>query len=224
MAALLLAGCKKPVADGDGNGVDNSGLTAAPTPLPTPDYAPPGPFFLLSAVRKETKDGVLRLLPGTEVKLLRNGKYQTPEGEMALDAKLLTNDRTVARAAQNSDLKTQAAVRPKGLPAMPAPAPIAAPPVLAINQTGATPVPSDADAKVRSMKFRLTVLKNEESKLQDNANYLFEKAMRSPKVQGAPTGLSGSTSLSDLANINARLTALRAEIQDLESKLQSSAH
>src|ERR1700744_4429463 len=102
LAVLALAGCQKPVTGSDAS------QALEPVASPTPEYAPAGTFYLLTSVRKETKDGIVRLLPGTEVKLVRPGRYRTPEGEMALDAKFLTNDRTQARLALASDQTHQA--------------------------------------------------------------------------------------------------------------------
>jgi len=54
MAALLLAGCQKHVATNEEG--DTVALVSTSTPPPTPDYAPSGTFYLLTAVRKETRD------------------------------------------------------------------------------------------------------------------------------------------------------------------------
>lgn len=226
MAGLVLAGCQKRVVNNDGD--DAAPLAVAATPVPTPDYAPPGVFFLLTPVRKETRDGVIRLLPGTEVKLLRNGKYQTPEGEMALDPRNLTNDRTASRAAQAADRRGQTAALPRSVAAT-APvaprvvSPAAAPqPVVALN-TAPNAAESPAEQKVRLIKFKLASLKAEEAKLQANITFLLEKAARVPKylkTQAAPTGLSGSTSVGDYDSMNVRLLAVQAEIRTLEAQLQ----
>jgi hypothetical protein len=247
MAALLLAGCQKPVADRSENDWEMPAVVIVTPPPPSkPDYAPRGVFFLLAPVRKETRDGIIRLLPGTEVKLLRNGKYQTPEGEMALDPRILTNDRTAARAAENADKKGQAFAFPKPLPAAPVavapanpaprppmpaatpPSPMASapPPALAAAPTE-NPAPAYSDEKMRAMKFRLRTLKTEEAQLQANVIYLSEKARGIPqslRTPGSPTGLSGSTSLSDWNVVNDKLNAVQAEIRDLEAKLQVPAN
>jgi hypothetical protein len=227
LAALLVTGCQKRVSNNEES--DSPSVAVAPTPVPTPDYAPPGTFFLLTAIRKETKDGIIRLLPGTQVKLLRNGKYQTPEGEMALDSRNLTNDRTAARAAQSADSKGQVAARPKALVASYAPpaSPMrqASLQASSVPSAPATTVPDSGtpDDKVRTMKFRLATLKSEEAKLQANVDYLWEKSARiNHKMPGAPSGLSSSSSLGDYDTVTAKLAAVRAEISALEAKLQEA--
>lgn len=266
MVGLALAGCQKPVAQMENSSAPNLTASAqevspvAPhaispaatqttppaavpfvaerAPLPPREYAPSGVFYLLTAVRKDTRDGVIRLLPGTEVKLGRNGKYLTPEGEMTLDPKNLTNDMAVARAVHNADQAAQNAAYPKGLASAPAgasvagsspaaPSPTAAP-LSAMNSlfsSAPTRTPAqqaEADTQVRAMKFKLSTLKSEEAKLQANVDYLHEKALSLPRTTGAPTGLSGSTNLADWNLINNKLAAVRAEIQSLESKLATS--
>ncbi|MEZ0259075.1 MAG: hypothetical protein ACAI37_27575 [Chthoniobacter sp.] len=225
MAGLVLAGCQKRLVN---NEEGDATAMAIATPVPTPDYAPPGVFFLLSPVRKETKDGVLRLVPGTEVKLQRNGKYQTPEGEMAMDPHILTNDRTAARAAQTADRNGQARALPRVVAAAPPAAPravssaAASQPVAALNPP-ATTAKSPSDEKLRAMRFKLASLKSEEAKLQANVTFLWEKMSRMPnhlRTQSAPSSLSGSTSLADWDTLNAKLAAVRVEIQDLEAQLQ----
>lgn len=216
IAALVFAGCQKRTASEE----DDTPIVAMATPVPTPDYAPSGVFFLLAPIRKETKDGIVRLVPGTEVKLLHNGKYQTPEGEMALDPRLLTNDRTAARAAQNVDQKGQFAARPKSLPAA-RPVAVAYAPARTQPAVQATPSPTSADEQMRIYKFRLSVLKTEEAKLQANIDFLWEKAGHpNQRMAGAPSGLSSSSSLSDWNTLNAKLAAVRADISTLEAKLQ----
>lgn len=232
MAGLVLAGCQKRVVNNDGDDAAPVAVTA------TPDYAPPGVFFILASVRKETKDGILRLLPGTEVKLLRNGKYQTPEGEMALDPRNLTNDRTAAHAARLADQRGQAAALPKAVtvtaPVAPRVAtrvaapqqPATTPPVAAFNSAPA-PAGSLSEEQIRAMKFKLTTLKGEEAKLQANLTYLWERMLKVPKglrTQDAPSSLNGSTSLEGVEPLKAKLVAVRAEIQELETRLQSAAH
>jgi hypothetical protein len=196
-------------------------LASAPTPVPTPEYAPPGVFYLLTTVRKDTKDGIIRLLPGTAVKLIRNGRYSTPEGEMTLDPKVLTNDLTQARAARNADLAGQTAAYAKNAtapqPAVPAKVQTAG----VTYQTTAVKQAADGDAKVRAISFRLSVLRHEEERLAANVAYLEEKAARPfSRTQAAPAGLGGSTSLLDYDNVSAKLADVRAEIQTLEASLQ----
>lgn len=251
MAGLLLAGCQKPVARTDEISTPNLApdpavsIVARPSTPPPPEYAPPGVFYLLAPVRKDTKDGIIRLLPGTEVKATRNGKYMTPEGEMGLPTGLLTNDMAKARAARNADKVAQSGTYPKGLPSISAApsaplasaAPIASASTMGTSSLGTTtspfPVtnnplapaaPSSADADIRNLRFRLSVLKSEEAKLQDNLTYLSEKFRQVHHTVSAPSGLNGSTNLSDISLISSKLAAVQAEIQTLQSRLGTAAN
>lgn len=87
-----------------------------PTPAPAAavELAPEGVFYLLAAARVETADGVHGLPAGTGVKLVRTGVYLTPAGELPLDAAILTNDMTKARAARDSAQAAQAALAQRG--------------------------------------------------------------------------------------------------------------
>lgn len=248
-----MAGCHRPVAQTEDDSTPNlatdtqaAPIVARPSTPPPPEYAPRGVFYLLASVRKETKDGIIRLLPGTEVKLVRNGKYLTPEGEMALDPKLLTNDMARARAARDADRLAQNAAMPQGLPPTPpapiAPAPTGAPLAASVSPTPAAadsslaaitapfpgavngPAPAqhaDTDSHAQAMRFRLSTLKSEESKLQANIDFLNEKAQSRPHINGL-SGLSGSTNLADWDIINTKLAAVRAEIQALENQMAAA--
>lgn len=223
MAALLLAGCQKRVASND----ESDTVAPVSTPPPTPDYAPPGTFYLLTAVRKETRDGVTRLLPGTEVKLLKNGKYSTAEGDMALDSKNLTNDRTIARAVQTADQNHQKVLFPKYVSdATGTPMPVAASirqasansaslqPIAASQSTVPTPVP---DSQLRALKFRLSSLQAEQQGLQSKASYLAEQMNRNyyrPR--------SVSTANSDYNIVMAKLSQVESEIRELQSKIDKA--
>ena len=225
MAALLLAGCQKRVASND----ESDTVALVSTPPPTPDYAPPGTFYLLTAVRKETRDGVTRLLPGTEVKQLKNGKYSTPEGEMALDSKNLTNDRTVAHAVQFADQNHQRVSFPKYVSdATAAPMPIAASirqasanraslqPIAASQSTSPSAV---TDSQLRTLKFRLSSLQSEQQGLQSKASYLVQQMNRNfyrPR--------SVSTASSDYDMVMAKLRKVEADIRELQSKIDKAEH
>jgi len=208
----------------------------APAPAPLRELAPPGVFYLLVPVRKDAKDGVIRLLPGTEVRLGKNGKFITPEGEMTLDPGILTNDMAQARAARRADKLAQASAYPLGLPptsaapsaSIPPPAPTAALPPAPnplAGLFGATPAPQADNANVRALKFRLSVLKNDEAKLQANLDFLSDKALH-PYRPGrvAPAGLNSTTNLTDWNLVSDKLTAVRAEIQSVEGKLGMAAN
>jgi hypothetical protein len=144
---------------------------------------------------------------------------------MALDPKVLTNDMTLARAARRADKLAQATIQPQPptsftstAPAVAAaPRPTATAPIV-WTPMGATPAPQADDASVRTMKFRLSVLKGDEAKLQANLDYLMGKS------SAAPAGLSGTTSATDWNLLVQKLNAVQDEIQKLETKLGPAAN
>jgi hypothetical protein len=204
---LFCTGCHKPVASTDD--------TPAPelAANPTPDYAPPGTFYLLTTVRKETKDGVSRLLPGTEVRQLRPGRYRTPEGEMALDAKILTNDRTMARAAAAADQTHQALVAPKYASTAPAPgaSPRQMPPNPSFNATAkGGQQAADKASAVTSLKFSLTNLQRKQAGLQKELATLQGQSAHRHRVSA--TG-------PDIERVNGELQQVQAQIDDVSRKI-----
>jgi len=86
--------------------------TPPPAPAtPAPELAPEGIFYLLAPSRVETDHGLVGLLAGTGVKLVRPGVYLTPSGEVPLDPALLTNDMAKARAARDVGRAAQTAAQ-----------------------------------------------------------------------------------------------------------------
>jgi len=151
--AVALAGCQKP-----------SGEQAAPTPAPTaetnltpvaetpvatpppvvekttpppPDIAPEGIFYLIAPVSLDTGEGIHALTPGTGVKLVRDGVYLTPIGEIPIPSEKLTNNLTIARHARDSFRAGQ--VR-RSIPA-PVETPATPVPVQAVTPTKPLPAP-----------------------------------------------------------------------------------
>jgi len=129
--ALALASCGKPVAQQEPPAPTSEPALNTPTPTPVPpapvavatpppapepsrEVAPEGVFYLLTAARIETADGVHGLPPGTGVKKIREGVYLTPQGEAAIDATILTNDMAKARTARDADRAAQYAIRQQG--------------------------------------------------------------------------------------------------------------
>jgi hypothetical protein len=234
MAGLLLAGCQRPVAQTDESENAAPNVAAAPaaaaTPPapPRPEYAPPGVFYLLAPVRKETKDGMIRLLPGTEVRLTRNGKYLTPNGEMALDPKILTNDAAQGRAARDADRLAQATTSAKGAAAAPAAlaAVMVTTPKAQEGNSQSTPAqPVSNDANVRAIRFRLSVLKREESRLEANLTFLSDKTLhRRYTRESVPDGLNSTTQVTNWESVNNQLIQVRAEMESLENKLATASN
>ena len=127
--ALAFASCQKPIASNDEpSPVESTPRPATPEPAtpapppppvavatppapPAPQLAPPGVFYLLSAARVETSDGIRGLPPGTGVKLVRPGIYLTPAGEAALRDDQVTNNMTLARQVRDADLAAQERVK-----------------------------------------------------------------------------------------------------------------
>ncbi|MEP6669565.1 MAG: hypothetical protein ABJF10_10460 [Chthoniobacter sp.] len=220
LAGLALAGCDRPVAKVDDN--DTHLVEATPTPVPTPQYAKPGTFYLVEAVRKETKDGVSRLVPGTEVRLIRPGIYQTPLGEMPLNARVLTNDLTVARAVSRTDLKAQSVALPKAALAA-APAVMRQPVANLASANTTVPVVNAAQQQasrlkenLRTMNFQLSSLEHEETTLQSRIEYLQGRVYHN--MNRATT----STAESDLNNCTRKLAEVQAGMQTLRSKIEQA--
>jgi hypothetical protein len=150
IVALAFAGCEKK---------QEVALTEEPsppieTPIPTtpppatpppatpaPELAPEGVFYLVTSARVETTDGIRGLPPGTGVKLVREGIYLTPVGEVPLDPSQLTNDMQRARQARDADRAAQADVKARALAdkaAADSAARIAATPLPLATQSAAT--------------------------------------------------------------------------------------
>ena len=118
LTAFVFVGCRKAAPpEPDVTPPPATPAPVAPPPAtpppatPSAELAPPGVFYLLTAARVETADGITGLPPGTGVKLVRPGIYLTPAGEVALDATRLTNDMAKARAVLSADRNSQAALR-----------------------------------------------------------------------------------------------------------------
>jgi len=212
LAGLALAGCDRPAP----KVIEDAPRIVEATPAPTPQYARPGTFYLVEAVRKETKDGVSRLIPGTEVRLIRPGIYQTPLGEMPLSSKVLTNDLTVARAVSRTDLTAQSAALPKATAAAVVRRPAAE--TVAANAT-APVVNAAAQAarlkeNLRTMSFQLSSLQREEADLQSRIDYLQKRIVR---YGGRP---SASTALSDLENCTTKLGEVQQSIRTMHARIE----
>ncbi|HSI15190.1 MAG TPA: hypothetical protein VK961_24290 [Chthoniobacter sp.] len=126
---------------------------ATPTPppaTPAPELAPPGVFYLITAVSVETSDGILGLKPGQPLREVRPGVYRADANEVTLRADQVTNDLAIARRFAAQDQVNQAAIQqrlaspssssmlPKSSSASPT------------SSSSAPPPPSQDDAKTRA--------------------------------------------------------------------------
>jgi len=212
MAGLLLASCQKPVARDDIDALSTQ--PDAPVAPALPQFAPPGVYYVVQAVRKETRDGISCLTPGTEVKLIRPGIYHTPIGDMPLDAHNLTNELDQAAAARTADLAMQANAFPKvvesvGRPGSANPAPT--PDYLA--QSRAARAAATAESNARTARFQLDIYRREEKRLRQTIEVLSYRVL----VHSAT-----ADERSKLRAAEARIYTLERYIADLERKLQSA--
>jgi hypothetical protein len=126
----ILSGCKKPAeteAEPEAtpapaaSAASTPAKIAAATPVPTsaaapqappkPELAPPGIYFLLTALSVETSDGIVGLKPGQMLKEIKPGLYQADANQVSLRPDQMTNDLTIARRVAVQDQKTQMAIR-----------------------------------------------------------------------------------------------------------------
>lgn len=87
---------------------------ATPTPppaTPAPELAPPGVFYLITAVSVETSDGILGLKPGQLLREVRSGVYRADNNEVTLRPEQVTNDLAIARRFAAQDQLNQAAIQ-----------------------------------------------------------------------------------------------------------------
>lgn len=131
---LTMAGCQKKTAEEEGaappSEESRSPVAQSPTPAPVapalpttpataataaapepPQLAPPGTFFLLAKVSVETADGILGVLPGTEVHEVSPGLYEDAQkNRLTLRSDQVTNDLPLARQARGADANAQTAI------------------------------------------------------------------------------------------------------------------
>jgi len=123
-----------------------------PTPraaTPAPELAPPGVFYLVTAVSVETSDGILGLKPGQLLREVRPGVYRADNNELTLRPEQVTNDLAIARRFAVQDQKTQAAIRQQ----LAAPGGASKPAVAsAQSRPSAPPTPPPDDAATAARK------------------------------------------------------------------------
>jgi hypothetical protein len=154
---LLVAGCKKPIAENPPEPPDSevAALTpATPPPLAAPavpeattppdHLAPPGVYFLLGKASVETDSGIIGLRPGARIQETGPGEYASVEGhKLPLRPDQVTNDLRIVQqiigadaAAQNAlrQMQAQQAVRPT--------VPVAPTPTIPAPKVSSAPVPT----------------------------------------------------------------------------------
>src|SRR4051794_14469134 len=103
-----LGGCKKKVAEEPPPeetpaATPRPAATPGPKPVamatpppppatPAPELAPPGVFYLITAVSVETSDGILGLKPGQLLREVRPGVYRADTNDVTLRPEQVTND------------------------------------------------------------------------------------------------------------------------------------
>jgi hypothetical protein len=156
LAGLVVAGCRKPIAEAPA--VEEPAVAEAPLATPTPatpspatpaprlveatpapNYlAPPGVFFLVAKASIETAAGITGWNPGTQVQQTGPNEYTTAEGhKLTLRPDQVTNDLRIAQHLAGADAAAQRAVRQMHAPRPVAP--VAAAPV--------SPVPAPAASR-----------------------------------------------------------------------------
>jgi len=134
---------------------------ATPTPppaTPAPELAPPGVFYLITAVSVETSDGILGLKPGQLLKEVRPGVYRADTNEVTLRPDQVTNDMAVARRFAAQDQLNQAAIQQRLAPTSSAPSATSA--STANRPSAPPPAQEDGKAKARQelVQQRIAVL------------------------------------------------------------------
>lgn len=165
--AFGLGGCKKKVAEETPEeGPANPAPTAAATPEPTkpvavatptpppatpaPELAPPGVFYLITAVSVETSDGILGLKPGQLLKEVRPGVYRADNNEVTLRPDQVTNDMAIARRFATQDQRNQAAIQQRLATTGSAPSAPSASGTPSTASHSSAPPPPQEDPKVKA--------------------------------------------------------------------------
>jgi hypothetical protein len=157
----IMSGCKKPAetaTEPEATPAPNpapatpamvAAATPSPEPVqlatPKPELAPPGIYFLLSAVSVETSDGIVGLKPGQMLKEIKPGLYQADANQVSLRPDQVTNDLSIARRVATQDQMSQTALRQHLAAMAPPPTPTGGRPMAA---SPGAPVPAQEDPKI----------------------------------------------------------------------------
>jgi septal ring factor EnvC (AmiA/AmiB activator) len=155
---------------------------------------------------------------------------------MAIDSRILTNDRTLARTVQLADLERHAGLANYAsatpMPARPPPpaqvaaAPSAAsmawrpPPAFPPAQTsapGATPYDANKESKLRAFRFQLASLQREQRNLEERA-----AALEAQVLHNANRANNVSTAASDFQLTLDRLRKVGADIEQMNEKIRAA--
>jgi hypothetical protein len=129
-------------------------VTPAPVATPAPQLAPPGDYYLVSAVSVETSDGIVGLKPGQLLQEIRPGVYKADGNEVSLRPEQVTNDLAMARRVAVQDQMNQSAIRQRMAAQAPAPSPVPQPAGPRTNAVGPGAPPVDATAAARKELFQ----------------------------------------------------------------------
>ena len=228
---VVVSGCKKPAetetepeatpAPATSTPAQVAAATPAPTPAPVakttpkPELAPPGIYFLVTAVSVETSDGILGLKPGQMLKEIKPGLYQADTNQVSLRPDQITNDLSIARRVAVQDQKTQMALRAR----MAAHAPVATAATAATGATAArsgAPVPQQDDPKIAARKELM-------QQIQDN-NQTSQRLSAALSDASAHWGGNWDVAAKKSAQVYQLLQqfkALQQEQADLNAKLAS---
>ncbi len=169
-------GCKKQVATEEPPPEEPPAATPAPTPAtpalkplvittppllshpstPAPELAPPGVFYLVTAVSVETSDGILGLKPGQPLREVRSGVYLADNSQVTLRPDQVTNDLAVARRLAAQEQKNQAAIQQRWTATTATTTPAAN--SSASLRVAPTPTPQNANASIRAELLRKKAL------------------------------------------------------------------
>ncbi|MDB6149087.1 MAG: hypothetical protein JWQ44_535 [Chthoniobacter sp.] len=223
VAALAFASCQKqttqdtaeatpdPIAESTPSPATPAPVARGTTPPPAPQLAPEGIFYLVSAARIETPDGVVGLPVGTGVKKIRDGVYLTPSGEAPLRPEQLTNDLTRARAARDAALAVAATARQRTVPSNTPRAPSAATTAAASTAAAASKEAAVKLAERARIEARLATLASEEEALKAQLFGLHEKRNK----EMANAALKGRTVSSSTAQ---RISAMDAQLKKIQTE------
>ena len=145
---------------------------AAPaTPAP-PRLAPPGVYFLVTAVTVATDAGVTGLPPGTRVVRQPDGRFLANGQQIALRPEQITNDLNVAEKVASTDRAAQASIRQTLAPSRPAATPAAAATPKRKGRFDPDPAEEARNAQYAALEKRLNAKEVELGRLRDELGKL----------------------------------------------------
>ena len=228
MLALAFASCHKPTADNSSSEPEPPAVApspatpplaqpqvaaATPAPIvttPAPELAPPGIFYLVQNVRIETDSGITGLPPGTGVKLVREGVYLTPAGEVPLQPEQITNKLAIARKARDADRAAQAALQNRA-------AQVSAASVPQASQNPAQIERAAKQVERDEVAARVAALVQQDQALRAQLAPLLAKKNKEDIDRSLKGRMVTSTTGADIAAIQAALNNIQAQINSLQT-------